>query len=104
MPRDPKPADADVWSLQDAKARFSEVVRKARSGAPQRVTLHGQPAVVIVDPTRFEVRPKPKGPRTMAGFVEESKKYRGCLEGIDLEAPLGFEFVPRRVFEDDERT
>lgn len=36
------------WRLQDAKARFSEVVKRARDQGPQRVTLHGKDAVVIV--------------------------------------------------------
>ena len=36
------------WRLQDAKARFSEVVKRAREQGPQRVTLHGKDAVVIV--------------------------------------------------------
>ena len=49
---------ADSWKLQDAKARFSEVVRQARAGEPQQVTVHGKPAVVVVDPERFEVKPK----------------------------------------------
>lgn len=38
-----------VWKLEDAKARFSEVVRRARDGAPQCVTVRGEEAVVIVD-------------------------------------------------------
>ena len=38
----------DRWRLQDAKARFSEVVRRARDHQPQRVTVHGQDAVVVV--------------------------------------------------------
>ncbi|MDE2447022.1 MAG: type II toxin-antitoxin system Phd/YefM family antitoxin [Alphaproteobacteria bacterium] len=37
-----------VWSLQDAKAKFSEVVRLAQSEGPQIVTVHGQPSVEIV--------------------------------------------------------
>jgi antitoxin Phd len=36
------------WRLQDAKARFSEVVRLAREYGPQRVTVHGHDAVVIM--------------------------------------------------------
>jgi prevent-host-death family protein len=92
-------ARANYWKLQDAKARFSEVVRKARSGAPQHVTVHGKEAVVISDPNRFEVRPKPK--ETMAEFIEASKKYRGLLEGIDLER-LKMDVTPRPVFENDE--
>ena len=37
-----------VWKLQDAKAHFSQVVREAREQGPQRVTLHGKDAVVIL--------------------------------------------------------
>lgn len=36
------------WKLEDAKARFSEVVRLARERGPQRVTVHGQDAVVVL--------------------------------------------------------
>jgi prevent-host-death family protein len=41
------------WRLQDAKARFSELVRLAHSEGPQRVTLHGRDAVVVVDAEEF---------------------------------------------------
>jgi prevent-host-death family protein len=68
---------SDTWKLQDAKARFSEVVRKARAGKPQQVTVHGKEAVVVVDPERFDVRAKQRLEPTLAGFVERSKKYRG---------------------------
>lgn len=37
-----------VWKLQDAKAHFSQVVREALEHGPQRVTLHGKDAVVIL--------------------------------------------------------
>ena len=37
-----------AWKLQDAKVRFSEVVREALKHGPQRVTLHGKDAVVIL--------------------------------------------------------
>jgi len=36
------------WPLQDAKARFSELVRRARSEGPQHVTIHGREEVVVV--------------------------------------------------------
>ena len=36
---------ANTWKLQDAKAQFSEVVRRARAGEPQEVTVHGEEAV-----------------------------------------------------------
>jgi len=78
-------AKPNTWKLQDAKARFSELVRRARGGEPQRVTLHGREAVMVVDPERFEVRPKPQEEATLAGFVERSKKYRGAAEGVSFE-------------------
>jgi prevent-host-death family protein len=36
------------WALQDAKARFSEVVRKAKTEGPQHITVHGREEVVVV--------------------------------------------------------
>lgn len=44
----------DPWRLQDAKARFSELVRLAHSAGPQHVTLHGRAAVVVVDAEEFQ--------------------------------------------------
>jgi antitoxin Phd len=38
----------DAWKLQDAKARFSEVVEWALRQGPQVVTRYGENAVVIV--------------------------------------------------------
>lgn len=91
----------DVWTLQDAKARLSEVVRHARAGKPQHVTVHGKEAVVIVDPARFEVRPRPSRRQTLAGFIEESKKYRGPMAGIDFEPPRAMKFRPIKSFDED---
>ena len=48
----PQPARGR-WRLQDAKARFSELVRLAHSEGPQHVTLHGRDAVVVVDADEF---------------------------------------------------
>jgi hypothetical protein len=63
---------------------------------PSTFTLRGEPAVLIVDPERFDVSakserrqcarlPKAKEERTMAGFIEESKKYRGSVESLGVE-------------------
>ncbi len=38
----------DSWSLAEAKAKFSEVVERARTDGPQHVTRNGRKAVVIV--------------------------------------------------------
>ena len=40
-----------IWSLQDAKAKFSEVVRLAQTEGPQVVTVHGREAVTITKST-----------------------------------------------------
>jgi prevent-host-death family protein len=36
------------WLLQDAKARFSELVRRVRAEGPQHVTVHGRDEVVVI--------------------------------------------------------
>ncbi|MDR1183941.1 MAG: type II toxin-antitoxin system Phd/YefM family antitoxin [Coriobacteriales bacterium] len=50
---------AEEWQLQEAKNRFSEVVRQAQR-APQTVTLHGKPSVVIVSFDEYLSLTRPK--------------------------------------------
>ena len=47
--------DRNTWKLQDAKARFSELVCRAKGGNPQQVTVHGRKAVIVIDPERFDM-------------------------------------------------
>ena len=42
------------WQLQDAKARFSELVRRVRDGGPQHVTVHGRDAVVVISAEEYQ--------------------------------------------------
>jgi len=49
-----KTARKNTWSLQDAKARFSEVVRLAETQGPQHVTRHGGEAVVILSIDEYQ--------------------------------------------------
>jgi prevent-host-death family protein len=37
-----------AWQLQEAKAKFSELVQKALDEGPQTVTRHGKDAVVVL--------------------------------------------------------
>jgi antitoxin Phd len=37
-----------AWQLQEAKQRFSELVRRAEREGPQVVTRHGEEVVVVV--------------------------------------------------------
>jgi antitoxin Phd len=45
-----------TWSLAEAKAKFSEVVERARTEGPQHVTRNGKEAVVVVSTTDWARR------------------------------------------------
>ena len=49
----PTGAQAGYWALQDAKARFSELVRRVRTDGPQHVTVHGRDEVVVIASEEF---------------------------------------------------
>jgi prevent-host-death family protein len=63
------------WLLQDAKARFSELVRKVRSEGPQHVTVHGRDEVVVIAAEEFR---RLKGSRTGQSLIDaiQSSPYR----------------------------
>tara|TARA_R110002110_G_scaffold33410_1_gene114495 strand:- start:309 stop:551 length:243 start_codon:yes stop_codon:yes gene_type:complete len=42
-----------MWTLQDAKNKFSAVVDAALAGAPQEVTRRGKPAVVVLSADEY---------------------------------------------------
>jgi prevent-host-death family protein len=68
------------WLLQDAKARFSELVRRVRSEGPQHVTVHGRDEVVIIAAEEFR---RLKGDLTGEALVA-ALQASPCRE-IDLE-------------------
>lgn len=37
------------WQVQEARQRFSEVLRAAEAGEPQIVTKHGEEVAVVID-------------------------------------------------------
>jgi prevent-host-death family protein len=41
------------WQVQDAKARFSELVRMAQQEGPQVISRHGRGVVVLIDIEQF---------------------------------------------------
>ncbi len=67
------------WKLEDAKARFSEVVRRARDEGPQAVTVRGHPAVVVIDAETYERLAAPAPELPFVAFLESL-----ALEGLDL--------------------
>ena len=47
-----------AWQLQEAKAKFSELVQKAIEEGPQTVTRRGKPSVVVLSAEQFELMKK----------------------------------------------
>jgi len=69
-----------TWRLEEAKARFSEVVRRAHDHGPQYVTVRGKPAVAIIDAAELQ-RLLPPGPDALplVQFLESLH-----IDGLDL--------------------
>lgn len=67
-----------VWQLQEAKARLSEVIQKALNEGPQDISLRGRPAAVVLSHVDYErlTRPRPR----FTTFLRESP-----LKGVELE-------------------
>ncbi len=58
-----------MWSLQEAKGRFSTVVDAALAGTPQLVTRRGKPAVVVISAADYD-RLFLEARRTRGSFVD----------------------------------
>lgn len=43
-----------AWTVAEAKAKFSEVIEKAKSEGPQKITKHGRTTAVIVAAEEWE--------------------------------------------------
>ena len=68
------------WKLEDAKARFSEVVRRARSEGPQRVSVRGKDAVVVISVEELErLAPADPSRTPLVAFMEGLH-----LDGLDI--------------------
>ena len=67
------------WKLEDAKARFSELVRRARDEGPQAVTVRGRRAVVVIDADAFERLAAPPPETPFVAFLEGLH-----MPGLDL--------------------
>jgi prevent-host-death family protein len=63
------------WLLREAKAHFSELVRRVRSEGPQHVTVHGKDEVVVIAAEEFR---RLQGEQTGAALVEamQASPYR----------------------------
>jgi len=63
------------WSLQDAKAKLSEVVRLAMEKEPQEITLRGVPAVVVLSRQDYDRLTRQKDAESLVDFMRRSPLY-----------------------------
>jgi prevent-host-death family protein len=81
----------DIWTVAEAKAKFSELLEKAKSEGPQKITRHGRTTAVIVAAETWERKSQRKG--NLAEFLMSSplrgsglkiKKLTGRLHKLEL--------------------
>lgn len=81
------------WQLQEAKQRFSELIRTAHAEGPQVVTRHGEVIAVVIDIADY---------RHITGETAELKDYlRAGPDFDDLELARSAE-GPRDIDWSDE--
>lgn len=81
------------WALQDAEARFSEVVRKAKTEGPQRITVDGKDEVVVVSVSEYRGMREDRTGEALVKVLSESpfrdeelepKSTRNPVRGVEL--------------------
>jgi len=68
-----------VWQLQEAKAKFSEVI-KAAAVKPQTITIRGKETAVILSVNEYKKFIRPR--QTLFEFIQSSP-----LRDLELELP-----------------
>lgn len=48
------------WQVQEAKQRFSEVLRAVQNDGPQTITRHGEEVAVVIDIDEYRRLTRPK--------------------------------------------
>jgi len=76
---------SETWKLEDAKARLSEVVRRAGTNGPQLVTIRGKEAAVILAPEEYRrLLPKPNDHKPLIEFFRVLGLSDAELDHLDL--------------------
>jgi prevent-host-death family protein len=80
-----------TWTVAEAKAKFSELLDKAKSEGPQKITKHGRTTAVVIDAEEWERKAERKV--NLAEFLASSplrgsglklKRLRVRLRGAEL--------------------
>lgn len=81
----------DNWTVAEAKARFSELIERARSKGPQAITRHGRAAAVVVSADEWERKTRRSGnlaeffaASPLAGSGVAVKRRRDRARKVDL--------------------
>ena len=80
-----------AWTVAEAKAKFSEVLERAQSEGPQRITRHGRTAAMVVAANEWKRKANRKG--NLAEFFAASP-LRGA--GVKLR-PLKLHLSKREL-------
>ena len=65
------------WQVQDAKARFSDLLRESLRSGPQEITVRGRATAVVLSRADYDRLSKPKVP--LVKFLRSSP-----LNGVEL--------------------
>jgi prevent-host-death family protein len=82
----------DRWQLQEAKQRFSELIRSVEADGPQFVTRHGEEVAVVVSIAEY---------RQLRGGGRDFKAFLQSAPDVDLEISR-LVLPARRIDLDDE--
>jgi antitoxin Phd len=63
-------AEGNNWKLEDAKARFSELVRIANSSGPQCVTVRGKERAVVISARDYNRLKQAGKQKPLVAFME----------------------------------
>lgn len=63
-------AHSKFWKLEDAKAKFSEVVRRANATGPQHVTVRGHEEAVVISARDYARLVPDRDRRPLVEFLE----------------------------------
>lgn len=84
----PTSSRLDSWPLQHAKARFSELVRRARSEGPQRVTVHGRDEVVVISALEFRRLSGERSGEALIAAMQASPARDIALDAEGVHGPV----------------
>lgn len=65
---------SDHWQLQEAKQRFSELIRSVETSGPQFVTKHGEEVAVVIDVAEY---------RRLRGGEDDFKEFLRSAPDLD---------------------